>query len=99
MTQVWEIHRFIERDYWLKRMAENGGSLTSEQMESVLDGISDKWDDYTFKLFRDGSVQIIDNDTRRTVRPSELRGASLDFYIRTRIRFIRSILQPHGQTA
>lgn len=98
MRQVWEIHRFIEKDYWRKKMMEQGSLMTREQAETLLEEISPDWHDYTFKLYSDGSVDIIDNDNRRAIAAADLRGACLDFYIRTRIRYIRSMLhcEPEG---
>lgn len=48
--------------------------------------------DLTFKFYSDGTLTIIDNRAEEVISPSELKGDSLDFYIRRRIAFIKSQL-------
>lgn len=48
--------------------------------------------DLTFKFYSDGALTIIDNDAETTITPKELKGASLDFYVRKRIAFIKNDL-------
>ena len=45
--------------------------------------------DLTFKFFEDGKLIIVDNNSDQLVTPRELRGDSLDFYVRQRIAFIK----------
>ena len=48
--------------------------------------------DLTFKFYADGTLTIIDNRAEEVISPNDLRGDSLDFYIRRRISFIKNKL-------
>jgi len=48
--------------------------------------------DYTFRFYPNGSVKIIDNDTNVTIPPKQLSGASLEFFARKNIQFIKNKL-------
>lgn len=48
--------------------------------------------DLTFKFYDNGKLTIIDNLTEEVISPSDLRGASKDFYVRKRISFIKNKL-------
>jgi hypothetical protein len=85
--------RFIERDYYKKLMMTNSELLTESQIEKILDTASYTWDDLTFKFFENGSMIIMDNDTDLQMPLSELNGAAYDFYVKQRIRMIRSNLE------
>ncbi len=85
--------RFIERDYYRKVMLDNSEFMTNNQVEKILDNAVTPWEDLTFKFFDNGTLEIIDNNTEQVVPISELRGAAYDFYVRERIRYIRSHLQ------
>ncbi|MFD2612249.1 hypothetical protein [Paenibacillus gansuensis] len=87
-----ENHRFIERDFWVNKAIEASEYLTLEQIEIMLDRLNTTWRDLTFKFYQDGSVSILDNDLMAPVSPGELTGACLDFYVRKRIQFIKSLL-------
>ncbi|ALS28007.1 hypothetical protein ABEV74_13550 [Paenibacillus cisolokensis] len=50
------------------------------------------WRDLTFKFYADGRLTIIDNEAGVPVAPRELKGDSLDFYVRKRISFIKNDL-------
>jgi len=50
------------------------------------------WRDLTFKFYSDGALSIIDNGSGSVLRPGDLRGDSLDFYVRKRIAFIKNDL-------
>ncbi|MGN7456869.1 hypothetical protein ACTHPH_18840 [Paenibacillus pasadenensis] len=53
--------------------------------------------DLTFKFYDDGRLTIIDNGSRSSVTPSELKGESRDFYVRQRIAFIKKNLAAKTQ--
>ncbi|CAM4204666.1 hypothetical protein [Paenibacillus tarimensis] len=53
--------------------------------------------DLTFKFYSDGALTIIDNNAESVVTPKELKGESLDFYVRKRISFIKSDLAAKKQ--
>jgi len=48
--------------------------------------------DLTFKFYSDGALTIIDNSEEKVITPKELKGESLDFYVRHRIAFIKNDL-------
>ncbi|WP_042161810.1 hypothetical protein [Paenibacillus gorillae] len=48
--------------------------------------------DLTFKFYSDGKLTIIDNRSEEVISPKDLKGDSLDFYIRRRIIFIKNQL-------
>ncbi|WP_338551470.1 hypothetical protein [Paenibacillus sp. KS-LC4] len=48
--------------------------------------------DLTFKFYTNGELTIIDNSSEEVISPNDLRGDSLDFYIRRRIAFIKTTL-------
>ncbi|SFE58211.1 hypothetical protein SAMN04487969_10416 [Paenibacillus algorifonticola] len=48
--------------------------------------------DLTFKFYANGELTIIDNSSEEVISPNDLRGDSLDFYIRRRIAFIKTTL-------
>lgn len=48
--------------------------------------------DLTFKFYSDGALTIIDNRTEEVISPNDLKGDSLDFYIRRRIAYIKNQL-------
>ncbi|MUT67369.1 hypothetical protein [Paenibacillus sp. NEAU-GSW1] len=48
--------------------------------------------DLTFKFYSDGALTIIDNRSEEVISPNDLKGDSLDFYIRRRIVFIKNQL-------
>ncbi|ANY69185.1 hypothetical protein ABEW34_19800 [Paenibacillus algorifonticola] len=48
--------------------------------------------DLTFKFYSNGELTIIDNSSEEVISPNDLRGDSLDFYIRRRIAFIKTTL-------
>ncbi|WP_238590768.1 hypothetical protein [Paenibacillus beijingensis] len=48
--------------------------------------------DLTFKFFADGKLIILDNNTDRVITPRDLKGDSMDFYVRQRIAFIKKDL-------
>lgn len=50
------------------------------------------WRDLTFKFYPDGKLTIIDNDADEVISPNDLRGDSMDFYVRRRIDFIKNKL-------
>jgi hypothetical protein len=85
--------RFIERDYYKNLMIANSELLTESQIDSILDTSFHTWVDLTFKFFDNGSIMIIDNDTDLQVPLSELHGAAYDYYVKQRIRMIRSNLE------
>jgi hypothetical protein len=85
--------RFIERDYYRKVMLDSSEFLTSSQVEKILDNAVTPWEDLTFKFYDNGTLEIIDNNTEQVVPVNSLRGAAYDFYVRERIRYIRSRLQ------
>ncbi|ULL19953.1 hypothetical protein DVH26_25515 [Paenibacillus sp. H1-7] len=62
-------------------------------MEKILDTADTYWADLTFKFFDNGSLLIIDNYTELHVPLSDLKGAAYDFYVKQRIRMIRSSLE------
>lgn len=86
-------YRFIERDYWVKRILSGSEHLHLDQVEQMVDEMENDWQDLTFRFSPDGAVTIIDNNTNQRVSPRELRGAVLDFYVRKRIEFIRVNLE------
>ncbi|MDT2255082.1 hypothetical protein P7H25_04690 [Paenibacillus larvae] len=97
-------YRFIERDYWVKKVLSGSEHLHPEQVEQMMDDMENDWQDLTFRFCPDGSVTIIDNHTNQRVSPRDLSGAVLDFYIRKRIEFIRVSLEektgmPNGHPA
>jgi hypothetical protein len=53
--------------------------------------------DLTFKFYSDGALTIIDNEAEAVVTPKELKGESLDFYVRKRIAFIKNDLTAKRQ--
>ncbi|PZD93693.1 hypothetical protein DNH61_24075 [Paenibacillus sambharensis] len=53
--------------------------------------------DLTFKFYSDGALTIIDNNAESVVTPKELKGESLDFYVRKRISFIKNDLAAKKQ--
>lgn len=85
--------RFIERDYYRKVMLDNSEFMTKNQIENILDNAAALWDDLTFKFYENGTLEIIDNNTDESVSIQDLRGAAYDFYVRERMRFIRTNLQ------
>lgn len=85
-------YRFIERDYWHRKVLCSSEFLDPMQVEEILDEAVESYCDYTFKFYDDGSVVIIDNDTNNHIHPRELSGAVLDFYIRKRIHLIKANL-------
>jgi hypothetical protein len=87
---LFENHRFIERDYWYKQALKNSTYLLPSQIDKLLDHPSYHWNDYTFRFYWDGSVTIIDNINNQVVPPSALTGASLDYYVRKKIKYIRT---------
>lgn len=87
-----ENHRFIEQDYWLHKAMDGNEHLSEQQLQAVLDSIDTTWKDLTFKFYPNGACKIVDNDTLQYIKPSELTGACLDFYIRKRIQWIKSDL-------
>jgi hypothetical protein len=50
------------------------------------------WRDLTFKFYSDGALTIIDNASDTVLSPRDLKGDSLDFYVRKRIAFIKNDL-------
>ncbi|MDQ0057990.1 hypothetical protein [Paenibacillus harenae] len=48
--------------------------------------------DLTFKFYADGRLVIIDNNAEEVIAPRDLKGDSLDFYVRRRIAFIKNQL-------
>ncbi|MCZ8512248.1 hypothetical protein O9H85_07360 [Paenibacillus filicis] len=84
--------RFIERDYFRHVMAANN-ELTEAQIEKVLNVADQPWADFTFTFFENGSTLIIDNDTDLEVSLRELKGAASEFYVKQKIRMIRSNLE------
>jgi hypothetical protein len=48
--------------------------------------------DLTFKFYSDGGLTIIDNREEIMITPKDLKGESLDFYVRQRIAFIKNNL-------
>ncbi|GLX68090.1 hypothetical protein [Paenibacillus glycanilyticus] len=48
--------------------------------------------DLTFKFYSDGTLTIIDNRAEEVITPNDLKGASMDFYVRRRIAFIKNKL-------
>jgi len=91
--------RFIERDYYKAMMASNSDHLTDSQIDKILDAADTYWADLTFKFFDNGSLLIIDNHTELHVPLGELKGAAYDFYVKQRIRMIRSALESKLQSA
>ncbi|ANE47773.1 hypothetical protein SY83_17455 [Paenibacillus swuensis] len=87
-----EHYRFIERDYWFHKAVQSSEHLSVEQIDTMLDRMALEWKDLTFKFYPDGSVTIMDNESQTYLKPGDLTGASLDFYIRKRIRFIKVML-------
>lgn len=85
--------RFIERDYYRSMMVSNSDYLSDSQIEKILDAADTYWADLTFKFFDNGSLLIIDNHTEQHIPLSDLKGAAYDFYVRQRIRMIRSALE------
>ncbi|RAV18887.1 hypothetical protein DQG23_23515 [Paenibacillus contaminans] len=67
--------------------------MTEHQIEKILDQAGTLWDDLTFKFYDNGTLEIFDNNTEQRVSLNELRGAAYDFYVKERIRWIRSNLQ------
>ncbi|EXX87738.1 hypothetical protein BG53_03475 [Paenibacillus darwinianus] len=53
--------------------------------------------DLTFKFYSDGALTIIDNLAEAVVSPKELKGESLDFYVRQRIAYIKADLADKRQ--
>lgn len=53
--------------------------------------------DLTFKFYSDGALTIIDNTAEAVVTPKELKGESLDFYVRQRIAYIKNDLNRKRQ--
>ena len=53
--------------------------------------------DLTFKFYSDGSLTIIDNTADKVVTPKELKGESLDFYVKQRIAYIKNDLNRKRQ--
>ena len=87
-----QIYRFIERDYWMSRLAKDSEALSPSDIEAVLDQVDARWHDLTMKFYDDGSVVIIDNDTGHRLFPSQLAGACCDYYVRKRIEQIKTQL-------
>lgn len=85
--------RFIERDYYKRIMESSGSGLSDSQIEKILTIADANWVDLTFKFFDDGSLIIIDNDSELQIPVKDLRGAAYDFYVKQRIRMIRSNLE------
>ncbi|MFF2479498.1 hypothetical protein [Paenibacillus sp. NPDC058071] len=48
--------------------------------------------DLTFKFYSNGALTILDNRSEEVIQPNDLKGDSLDFYIRRRIAFIKKQL-------
>lgn len=88
-----EIYRFIERDFWFQQAAARNNRMSESEIQQMIDRMNRRWSDLTFKFYEDGTLHIIDNNTNNPVHPRDLTGASLDFYIRKRIDFIKSNLQ------
>ncbi|WP_409346708.1 hypothetical protein [Paenibacillus sp. MBLB4367] len=85
--------RFIERDYFRKLMIDNSEWMTEDQIEKILDQAGTLWDDLTFKFYDNGKLEIFDNHTEQRISLHDLRGAAYDFYVKERIRYIRTNLQ------
>lgn len=88
-----EHYRFIERDYWFQQAAARNNRMSESEIQQMIDRMNRRWSDLTFKFYEDGTLHIVDNNTNNLVHPRDLTGASLDFYIRKRIDFIKSNLQ------
>ncbi|QAY66011.1 hypothetical protein [Paenibacillus protaetiae] len=50
------------------------------------------WRDLTFKFYADGGLTIIDNGANEVISPNDLKGDSMDFYVRRRIEYIKNKL-------
>lgn len=99
MREIWEIHRFIERDYWFWQFKRNG-ARSDPQARAMVDRLPGPMRDITFKFYTDDSVVITDNVTGRELRPSELSGPVLQFFVNKRISYIKKkILGVPEQTA
>ncbi|MCS7459345.1 hypothetical protein N0M98_04265 [Paenibacillus doosanensis] len=85
--------RFIERDYYRMMMVNNSDHLTDSQIDKILDAADTTWSDLTFKFYDNGSLVIIDNHTELSIPLHSLKGAAYDFYVKQRIRMIRSNLE------
>lgn len=88
MREIWEIHRFIERDYWFWRFKKSG-AWSDLQARAMVDRLPGPMRDITFKFYTDGSVVITDNATGRELRPAELSGPALQFFVNRRISYIK----------
>ncbi|MCM3629942.1 hypothetical protein M3194_21645 [Paenibacillus glycanilyticus] len=53
--------------------------------------------DLTFKFYTDGTLTIIDNHAEEVISPNDLKGDSMDFYVRRRIAFIKNKLMAAQQ--
>lgn len=74
-------------------MFENSEFLSEDQIDKILDSAEVPWEDITFKFYDNGSMDIFDNNKEQRISIQDLRGAAYDFYVRERIRIIRSNLQ------
>ena len=76
--------RFIERDYWFRKM-KSESDMSDELVEEILNLIQKQWGDYTFKVFENGSLVIVDNNLSKVISPKDLDIVARDFYIRQRL--------------
>lgn len=74
-------------------MIENSEFITESQIEKILDSADVPWEDLTFKFYDNGTMEIVDNHTEQRVSLKDIKGAAYDFYVKERIRLIRSNLQ------